>query len=218
MVTHSPVLVFGAGGYARCVIDAVEALGAVVEAVVDRDPPSGATCAGHPVWSESQVLEGRGVSAGCVALGDNAKREDLVARIRASRPDFVFPVIVHPRATIARSSHLGEGSVVLAGAVINPHAVLGLHVSIYSNAVVEHDCALQDFVTLAPAAALGGGVRLGARVFVGMGSIVSHGVAIGDDTVVGAGAAVTKDQPGSCVLVGVPARQARTRSRGEHYL
>jgi maltose O-acetyltransferase len=46
-------------------------------------------------------------------------------------------------------------------------------------------------------------------VWLGGGAIVCPGVAIGDDTVVGAGAVVTRDLPGGVVAVGSPASVLR---------
>lgn len=48
--------------------------------------------------------------------------------------------------------------------------------------------------------------RIGARCFVGGRSIVLPGVTIGDGSVVGAGAVVTKDVPPGCVVAGNPAK------------
>lgn len=212
------LLVFGAGGYARCVVDAITAAGGSVRGVVDRAPQSGEKLLGVPVLSEDDILSAAGASAVSVAIGDNALRQRIVERIRATRPDFRFATVVHPRAVIASSAFVGEGAVILAGAVLNPMTKLGVQCSIYSNAVVEHDCELGDYVTLAPAAALGGDVKLGARTFIGLGAVVSHGVRIGDDAVIGAGSAVLSDQVGESVIVGSPARAIRTRRRGDAYL
>lgn len=52
-------------------------------------------------------------------------------------------------------------------------------------------------------------VAIGANVWLGAGAIVCPGVTIGDDTVVGAGAVVTRDLPPAVVAVGTPARVLR---------
>jgi maltose O-acetyltransferase len=52
-------------------------------------------------------------------------------------------------------------------------------------------------------------ITLGDNVWLGGGVVVCPGVAIGDDTVVGAGAVVTRDLPAGVVAVGNPARVLR---------
>jgi maltose O-acetyltransferase len=52
-------------------------------------------------------------------------------------------------------------------------------------------------------------ITLGDNVWLGGGVIVCPGVAIGADTVVGAGAVVTRDLPAGVVAVGTPARVLR---------
>ncbi len=52
-------------------------------------------------------------------------------------------------------------------------------------------------------------VTLGDNVWLGSAVVVCPGVTIGDDTVVGAGAVVTRDLPAGVVAAGVPARVLR---------
>lgn len=52
-------------------------------------------------------------------------------------------------------------------------------------------------------------IRIGDNVWLGGGVIVLPGVTIGENTVVGAGAVVTKDLPANVVAVGNPARVIR---------
>jgi len=53
-------------------------------------------------------------------------------------------------------------------------------------------------------------IVVGRNVWLGGGVIVCPGVSIGDDTVVGAGAVVTRDLPSGVLAVGNPARMVRT--------
>ncbi len=52
-------------------------------------------------------------------------------------------------------------------------------------------------------------ITIGNNVWLGGGVIVCPGVAIGDDTVVGAGSVVTRDLPAGVIAVGSPARVVR---------
>jgi maltose O-acetyltransferase len=58
-------------------------------------------------------------------------------------------------------------------------------------------------------------IVIGDNVWLGGGVIVLAGVTIGDDTVVGAGAVVTRDLPAKVVAVGNPARVIRRIDDGE---
>ncbi len=51
--------------------------------------------------------------------------------------------------------------------------------------------------------------RIGERCFVGARSIVLPGVTVGDESVVAAGAVVTRDVPARCIVAGNPARVIR---------
>ena len=58
-------------------------------------------------------------------------------------------------------------------------------------------------------------ITLGDNVWLGGGVIVCPGVTIGEDTVVGAGAVVTRDLPAGVVAVGNPARVLREIGAGD---
>jgi acetyltransferase-like isoleucine patch superfamily enzyme len=58
-------------------------------------------------------------------------------------------------------------------------------------------------------------IDIGERVWIGANCTILGGVTIGDQTVIGAGAVVTKDIPPYSVAVGVPARVVRTFDESE---
>ena len=54
--------------------------------------------------------------------------------------------------------------------------------------------------------ACGTPVTIGDDVWIGGNCVILPGVTIGNNVIVAAGAVVTKDVPGNCVVAGVPAR------------
>lgn len=52
-------------------------------------------------------------------------------------------------------------------------------------------------------------INIGSDVWIGGGSIILPGVAIGDNVVIGAGSLVTKDIPSNCIAVGSPAKKIK---------
>jgi UDP-perosamine 4-acetyltransferase len=159
-----------------------------------------------------------GIEEVLVCIGDNASREAIANRLSSLMDGRRFARVIHPRATVASSAVVGNGTVILAHAAVNPMAHVGAHACLWTGAILEHDCHLGDFATLAPAAVTGGNVTIGARSFLGVGARVIHGRSIGTDTVVGAGAVVANDLPDGVVAVGVPATAVKSRKLGQPYL
>lgn len=139
-----------------------------------------------------------------IGIGNNIIREQkhkLLVKHEAS-----IVSIIHPRACISSLVDIGEGSVVLAHAVINIHAYIGCGCIINTGATIDHDCKLSDFVHISPGSHLGGMVEVGERSWLGIGSSVKQCIAIGSDVIVGAGSVVVKPVVNNQVVAGVPAR------------
>jgi sugar O-acyltransferase (sialic acid O-acetyltransferase NeuD family) len=177
------ILVIGAGGHAKVVIDAIEASGDEVAAVVD-EAKAAASLLGHPVLAQAPSTAGSFV----VAIGDNAVRKALFEHYRTAGLEPA--TVVHPSATIASGASIGAGSVVLAGVVVNRDAVVGENAILNTGCTVDHDCSIGDHAHIAPGANLCGGVTVGQGTLVGVGACAIPGATIGAWSTVGAGAAV----------------------------
>ncbi len=219
----SRVLVIGASGHAKVVLDILEkqALHQVV-GLLDDFKPVGTTLFGYEVvGSVSDVarlatqLHADGL---LVAIGGNFIRSQLVERLKSLAPHLSFVSAVHPSAQIARGVSLGSGSVVMAGVVINSDSEIGESCILNTNSSVDHDNRLGSFSSLAPRVATGGNVSLGEGSAIGIGAVILHGCKIGQHAVVGAGSVVTRDVPDMTVAYGVPAKVVRSRTVGEKYL
>lgn len=200
------LIVVGAGGHARVVMDALQQSndGACRFAFADDDAAlHGQLILGQPVLGFASQFVRQGVRFH-VAVGDNLNRDLLYQRLLAFGG--VPMTVVHPRACVSSHALVSEAGFVAALAVIAPAAVIGFGAIINHGSVVDHDCNVGDFCHIAPGAYLSGGVRLGSRVFVGAGACVLPGVVVGDNTVIGAGAVVRFDVEANKTVVGVPAR------------
>lgn len=215
------IIVFGAGGHAKAVIDVIEKAGEYrIAGILDSHQPPGTECYGYEIVGGLDYLSAhrQQIQGGTVAIGDNWTRYRITQSIRQVMPDFRFIRAVHPQASVARGARIGEGSVIMAGAVIGSDAVVGDHCVMYTRSSLDHDSRLGHYATLAPNAATGGQVRIGDYSVISIGASVIHGVIIGEHCVIGAGAAVLHDIPDCSVAYGIPAAIARTRQPGERYL
>lgn len=217
--TSSGVILFGAGGHARVVADIASLSGHEVLAVVVDAGGADGGVPGVPLLRDAaQAARQFPAARWCVCVGDNHARETVVARLAAQVAGLRFRALVHPRATLARDARIGDGTVVMAGAVLNPGTAIGLHCIVNTGACIDHDNVLDDFSSVAPGVCTGGNVRVGAGSAIGIGATVRHGVAIGPRTVIGAGSVVLADVPAACVAFGVPCRVVRSRSPSDPYL
>ncbi len=201
----SGILVLGAGGHGKVVADILQCAGAEVLGFLDDNPATwGSQVLDLPVLGAIETYA-RYQPAGLVlGIGANRVRRTLVERLGPDAAPLWYNAI-HPRSTVARSSRLGRGVVIVAGAVVNPEARLGDHVIINSGATVDHDCVLGSYVHIAPGANLAGGVSVGEESLVGIGAAVIASATIGRWTTVGAGAVVIHNVPDQVIAKGIPA-------------
>ncbi|WP_426955882.1 acetyltransferase [Muricoccus radiodurans] len=204
---HPPrLVVIGAGGHAKVVIEALRAAGFPEPlGLVDPHPPAPVVL-GLPVLGGDEALErlrAEGTDAAVIALGGNGLRLRIGDRLVGM--GFALPSVVHPAAQISPSATVAEGAVVMARACLGPDARVGRLAIVNTNAVVEHDNEIGEGAHVAPGCALAGNVTVGARALVGVGSAVRPGVTIGADAVIGAGSAVVRDIPPGARVGGAPA-------------
>ena len=215
------IFLVGCSGHASVVADIVRKEGLnLVAGVIDSFVPAGTDVLGVSVLgAESdlpRLMAVHNVHAGIVAIGDNFTRHSMVEKIRSKCPDFTFVQAIHPSAQIGMNVRIGEGTVVMAGVIINPNSTIGEHCIVNTSSSVDHDNTLERFSSLAPGVVTGGNVRLGEFSALSLGAAVIHGCSIGPHTIVGAGATVLKDIPAFAVAYGTPARVVRARAAGEY--
>lgn len=201
------LMVAGAGGHAKVVIECARAAGWVPVATFDPGK-AGADVLGVPVrGGDAELAEfwaGGHADGAVVALGDNGLRRRLADRIRAL--GCPMPAIVHTAAWVSPTAELGVGVVVMAGAIVNATAVIGPDCIVNTSAIVEHDCWLGQAVHVAPRSVMGGGCRIGEETLFGIGATARPEISIGARVVVGAGAVIVADVADSLTVVGNPAR------------
>ena len=200
-----PILLIGGGGHCRSVVDLLECTGLyTVAGIVQRSHADPApTVLGYPVVGDDDALLGLLKRTPCalVTVGqikDAAVRVRLFERLRQSQVE--IPVVVSPLAYVSRHALIGDGCVILHGAVVNAGVFVGENCIINSQALLEHDVRISDHVHISTGAKLNGGVTVGSACFVGSGAIIQQGVVIGNGSVIGAGCVVSRDVPPNSMI------------------
>lgn len=216
-----PIVVFGAGGHAKAMIEVIEKQGLYeITGLLDANKSIGETIYGYKVLGDDSWLEKHSTSiyGAIVGIGDNWTRGVIVRKLLKAIPNLTFCTAIHPSAQIARGVCIGAGSVIMANAVVNSDAVIGEHTILYPGVSVDHDSNIGSFVSFAPKAATGGDVRVGHYSAISIGATLIHGITIGEHSVIGAGSTVLSNIPSYTVAFGTPAKPIRSRKQGERYL
>jgi sugar O-acyltransferase (sialic acid O-acetyltransferase NeuD family) len=208
---REPVVILGAGGFGRGILDVLDALNrqrARYQVLGFLDPDEhalGATdrpgCVVIGTDNDLASLDARFV----ISVASTTLREEL-DRAAARVGRHAVDALVHPTCSVGGDVDLGAGTVLTAGVRIASNVVVGRHSHINFNSTIGHDAVLGDFVTVFPQVAISGYAVLEQGVTMGTGSSVIPGVGIGSGATVGAGAVVVRDVPPHVTVVGVPAR------------
>jgi acetyltransferase EpsM len=205
-----PVVVIGGGEHARVVMSAIRTGAANGELAGFVDPKPCIETAerfGVRRLGDDGALRSHPPVHAVLGFGavDTANsRRETVRRLTPIVKGWA--TIVHGHARVSAEAAIGEGSVIMAGAIVQTGARIGAHCVVNTSAVIEHDATLEDFVQVAPGAILGGGVRVGAAAYIGMGAVIRDHTKVGAGAVVGMGAVVIGDVAEGARVMGVPAR------------
>ena len=200
------IIIIGASGYGKVVADIILQSGNNVFGFLDDNTEIGETFIGFPVLGEIDNYIKYPKAKYIVAIGNEKIREKIVDKlIRVS-----WYTAIHPKAIVSKiDTYIGEGSVIMASAVINAGAKIGKHCIINTGSIVEHDNKIEDFVHVSVGAKLAGNVCIGKKTWIGIGATVSNNIKICSDCIVGAGAVVVQDICGQGIYIGIPAKKYR---------
>ena len=183
-----PLFLIGAGGHAKVVAAALASQGKAITAYVDDNPASWLDSQHIPHISEAQLEAQLGTNPELVIGFVGLTLEALERRSQCMR-DYqakgaIFPSITHASAIIGSPVSLGAGVQILAGAVVNPYAIIKDGAVINSAAVIEHDAIIGAGSHIAPRAVVLGGAILGEHCFIGANAVIIQGVKVEQKTFV----------------------------------
>ena len=199
--TVKRLVMIGASGHGKVIADIAVRNGYENIVFLDDDEDV-RECAGFPVIGKT--CEARNIDGDKIVAIGNAKIRE---RIQSELENVV--TLIHPAAVISRRVEISEGSVVMAGVVINSDAVIGKGCIINTGASVDHDCKIEDFAHISVGAHVAGTCCISRRTWIGAGATVSNNVNICGDCMIGAGAVVIKDIDKPGTYVGSPARKIK---------
>lgn len=212
-------IIIGSGGHAKVIIDAINKGGHYdIIGLIDDFREIGETTLGIPVVGKVNDVEAHN-EIGCswiIAIGDNKSRHKVYSKLMELRLNYIN--VIHPSAIIGGDVEIGVGNFIAAGVIINSGTTIGNHCIINTGAQLDHDNKLDDFISIAPKAALAGNVSIGRGTYIGMGANIKEKIAIGRQSIIGAGSMVLQDVPRFKVAYGNPCKEIKAREMSETFL
>ena len=188
------IILWGGTGQAKVVRTIIEHHGSKVVAVFDDTPnlpspfsdvPLYFSWIGFQKWLTSQ--NNTDDVGFCITIGNPHGRIRLKLHDQMSKAGLTPTTIIHPTAWIADNAIIGEGSQIMAGAVIQPNANIGDQCIINGNVYIDHDTVIGDGSELVAGSQLMGLSKIGQNTLIGASSVILSRITIGNDVCIGAG-------------------------------
>lgn len=189
----NPVLLVGAGGHAKVLLEVLKIMGREIVGLVTKDLVKGDSFYGIDVLGDDDVLIGFSpcdvdLVNGIGALPGVLLRWDLAKLFRER--GFEFASVIHPAAVIANDIVLHKGVQIMAGCVIQPNVTIGQDTIVNTGTTIDHDCYIGDNCHLAPGVTLCGSVNIGDNSIIGAGATVIQDIKIGESVIAAAGSVI----------------------------
>lgn len=217
-MSQHPVILLGAGGHAKVVLDLLRANERTVIGVCDpnlarqnTDTWRGVSVLGDDSAIYQYAPDSVELANGMGSLPGSQSRRRL--HLTFSRQGYRFATLVHPSAVLGVGVTLDQGVQVMAGCVIQADTCIDEGTIINTAAQIDHDGQIGSHVHIAPGAVLSGEVTVEENAHIGPNATLIQGKRIGKGAIVGAGTTVLRDIFAYHQLTGQPPREPQPLQR-----
>lgn len=205
------IVIVGAGGFGREVKTIIDTLNAKEQkynflGFYDDGVEKGLLINGFPVLgSLSELNSTKKELLVVLGIGNPIIKSKIINSL--TNQLLHFPTLIHPSVYISNDDvTILEGCVICAGTIITCNIKIGKFVTLNLMCTVGHDTIIDDYASFMPSVNISGEVHIEEKVYVGTGAKIINQLTIGNSTIVGAGAVVSKSLPKFCTAVGIPAK------------
>ena len=185
------IILIGGGGHCRSAIDVIEQESQFkIVGIVDKPHNLDSVILGYPVIGGDKDLDrlSKKYQNALITVGQikSALLRTNLFKL-AIKFGFKMPSIKSPKAHISRHSKIGNGTIVMHGAVINANVIIGDNCIINSKALIEHDCQISDYCHISTNATINGGVKINQGCFIGSNATIVESRTIKKNSFIKAG-------------------------------
>ena len=181
------LILIGAGGYAKSVLDSVDYFNYQVVGFIDEYSEEKEHL-GYPILGKSlDDLDKNSKYVYFISIGNNLKRKKWYDKLVQEHKRIIN--IVDRSAIISPNANIGNGCFVGKMAIINSNAYIS------DNSIIN-----------TKASVINGDVKIGEGSFIGSCSVIIGQLSVGNWSTVGAGAVVIRSVEDGVTVAGVPAK------------
>ncbi len=211
------IAIYGAGGFGREVLTLIQDINKAVltyriVGFFDDGHQKGEVINGYPVLGKSEDLNNWSTPI-CVAVSIGLPKIKKIVLDKIHNKNVSFPTLIHPSVIIGDPKYveIGKGCIICAGVIITTNITIKDYVILNLQCTVGHDVVIKNYSAFMPACNISGEVCIDEGVYCGTGVKIINQTSIGEYSIIGAGAVVTKPIPGHCTAVGVPAKPIKNK-------
>lgn len=171
------ILIYGSKEFAATVSELARHCGHKVVGMIDDFNTGPSILGGLNIVAQKYSPQEYGV---VIAIGYNdlAARWTVWQKVKAI--GYHAPALIHPRAYVADTANMGEGAMVMAGAILDVRVTLGELAIVWPGVCVNHDSRIGANTFLSPSVTVCGASIVGSHVFVGASAVIVDHVIIPD--------------------------------------
>lgn len=194
--------IIGAGGHSKIIIDIINELKCYEIVGIFDDNKIGNFCNLSIIGKINEISNYPNIDCFVLGIGNIITKK----LINDSYHNIKWETLIHPKSIISKTSQIGDGTIVCAGAVIQTDTIIGKHCIINTNCSIDHECYIGDFTSISPGATICGQVNIGNLNFIGANSVIIQNITIGNECIIGAGSVIIRNIDDNLKVVGNPGR------------
>lgn len=204
------IFVLGIGGSTPVFIDIAEACDYKIAGLYHyNDERTGENDHGYPILGSFEDLYQSDIKGKMFLLsqGDMKIREEVTNKIK--QLGGLIPTLVHPTSVISKYAKISNKGVIIgANCIVQADSVIKSNAVLWDMALVCHQTIIGNYCFVGPKALVGAHIEVQDFAFIGQDALLVSGKVgtMGANSLLGAGAVLTKELPANVVAVGNPAR------------
>jgi len=192
-----PIILIGAGGHSQVLLDALQLSNSKVLGLTDlATEKHGASILDVSILGSDELILNHSPNevhlVNGVASADRPALRRKIFETWTAR-GYKFVDVIHPASVLSSHISTGQGTQIMAGAIVQSGVSLGDNTILNTGSQVDHDCRIGSHTHVSVGATLCGHVCVGHACHVGAGATIVQGITIGEESVVGAGSVVIRE-------------------------